>query len=527
MGKIARYLNQLIIGNVFDNPEVMESYATDRSALKIKPKIVALPESTEDIRKLMRFCYQLAIKGINMPVTVRGSGLDEGGADLGNSIIISTEKLNRLLEADRREKLVRVQAGMTLRELNTALSVNGLTIPVGGRENETIGGLISNSPCDDFAGKYGGIMPYVERVEVVLANGEILQSDRFPTRIVNKKAKEKTLEGKIYARMPQILSAHKKLSDEVLKNGRGSYGYPAVATALKRGSFDAMPVFFGAQGTLGIITEVILRAVPMETKTARAVATFRNAKNAVKYMEMVNKLKPRELEIYDVRIIKAAAETGKRLSSVTDDLENGYVAFARFDTRAKQAPKKLFKMKKDLPEYSKLILESPKNATTLGEFENSLTNFLAQARSGERVPILTDFYVPGKNLAGTIDDLAILEDSLKMELAIFGSFSAGNYSVRPKFKLSDKDFNKIATTFLRTGAFIVKRQGGELTGGTPEGRVKAIVTNAEIPEEEKQFYTEIKNLFDRYNILNPDVKLGADANYTVRHFRDDAIRPLI
>ena len=163
MGKIARYLNQLIIGNVFDAPEIMETYATDRSALKIKPKLVALPESTEDVRKIMRFCYQLASKGINMPVTVRGSGLDEGGADLGNSIVISTEKMNKLLEADRRERLVRVQAGMTLRELNTALSVNGLTIPVGGRDNETIGGLISNSPCDDFAGKYGGIMMYVER----------------------------------------------------------------------------------------------------------------------------------------------------------------------------------------------------------------------------------------------------------------------------------------------------------------------------------------------------------------------------
>ncbi len=527
MGKIARYLNQLIIGNVFDSPEVIESYATDRSALKIKPKIVALPESTDDIRKLMRFCYQLASKGINMPVTVRGSGLDEGGADLGNSIVVSTEKLNRLLEADRRERLVRVQAGMTLRELNTALSVNGLTIPVGGRDNETIGGLISNSPCDDFAGKYGGIMPYVERVEVVLANGEVLQSDRFPMRVVNRRGKEKTLEGKVYARLPQILNTHKTLADEIAKHGRSSYGYPAAALAAKRGSLDVMPVFFGAQGTLGIITEVILRAVPLETRTARVVATFRNVRNAVSYMEAVNKLKPRELEIYDVRIIKAAAETGKRLTSVTDDLDSGYVVFARFDTRAKQAIKKLAKMRKDLPEYSKLILESAKNATVLGEFENSLTNFLAQAKSGERVPILTDFYVPGKNLASMIDDLVILEGSLKMELAIFGSFSASNYSVRPKFKLSDKDFNKLATTFLRTGAFIVKRQGGELTGGTPEGRVKAMVTNTELTDEEWQFYTEIKNLFDRYNILNPDVKLGADANCTVRHFRDDNIAPII
>ena len=527
MGKIARYLNQLIIGNVFDAPEIMETYATDRSALKIKPKLVALPESTEDVRKIMRFCYQLASKGINMPVTVRGSGLDEGGADLGNSIVISTEKMNKLLEADRRERLVRVQAGMTLRELNTALSVNGLTIPVGGRDNETIGGLISNSPCDDFAGKYGGIMMYVERLEVVLANGEILQTDRFPMRVVNKKAKEKSLEGKIYARLPQILRTHMSLADEIKKQGRSSYGYPAAASAISRNNLDVMPVFFGAQGTLGIITEVILRAVPMETRTARVVATFREIENAVKFMETVNGLRPRELEIYDVRIIKAAAETGKRLSAVTEDLESGYVIFARFDTRARQSIKKLSKMQKNLPASTKLITESAKNSTVLGEFENSLTNFLAQAKSGERVPIMTDFYVPGANLKALVDDFKILENSLKLEMAIFGSYASSNYSVRPKFKMNSKDFSKLATTFLRTGAFIVKRQGGELTGGTPEGRVKAIVTNAEMSDEEKAFYTEIKDLFDRYNILNPDVKLGADTSYTVRHFRDDVISPII
>ena len=59
MGKITKYLNQLIIGNVFDDPEILETYATDHSALKVKPKFVAFPESTEDIRKLMRFSTRL------------------------------------------------------------------------------------------------------------------------------------------------------------------------------------------------------------------------------------------------------------------------------------------------------------------------------------------------------------------------------------------------------------------------------------------------------------------------------------
>ena len=60
MGKITKYLNQLTVGNVFDTPDILEEYSTDRSVLKVKPKFVAFPESTEDVRKLMRFFNQLA-----------------------------------------------------------------------------------------------------------------------------------------------------------------------------------------------------------------------------------------------------------------------------------------------------------------------------------------------------------------------------------------------------------------------------------------------------------------------------------
>ena len=205
MGKITKYLNQLIVGNVFDNPEILEVYSTDRSALKIKPKFVAFPESTEDIRKLMRFFNQIAAKDIPVSVTARGSGLDEGGADLSaGGLVISTEKLNRMLEIDPRERLVRIQAGITLKELNTALSVSGLTIPISGHSGETIGGLISNMPIDNNASKYGGIANYVERIEVVLANGECLQTNRLKKYHVAKKAAEKSLEGDIYRKISKL-----------------------------------------------------------------------------------------------------------------------------------------------------------------------------------------------------------------------------------------------------------------------------------------------------------------------------------
>lgn len=527
MGKVAKYLNQLTIGNVFDSPDVLEAYAVDCSALKIRPKLVAFPESTEDIRKIMRFCYQLAQKDIRIPVTVRGSGLDEMGADIANGLILSTEKLNRLLESDKRERLVRVQAGITLKELNTALSVNGLTIPIGGHESDTIGGIISNCPSDDYAGKYGGIMNYVERIEVVLSNGDVLQTNRLPGRMVARKAKEKTLEAALYRKLTDIIKANKPLIDDIYSNNTGSSGYPTIAQVRRGKTIDIAPLFFGAQGTLGVITEVILRAVPVKSGVRRVVATFEDFEVAQKFLDLANSLKPKELNVYDIKIIKTAEESGKRLSEITRKLEKGYVVFAKFDERANSAVRKIMSVKKVLPGSTQLIVEDGKNVEKLDEFENSLTNFLNSTRTGERVPLLTDFYMPSGRLGRLITDLAVLEKSLKLDLAIYGSYSASNYNLRPRFKVSDPDFAKKAVAFLRAGAYIIDHEGGSITGGNPEGRVKAIVTNDAMLESEKKLYAAIKELFDKHDLLNPGVKLGADNRFTITHFRDSSSSKII
>lgn len=177
-------------------------------------------------------------------------------------------------------------------------------------------------------------------------------------------------------------------------------------------------------------------------------------------------------------------------------------------------------LKERLPRNVKFIFESPENQTMLSEFENSLANYISYVKNAERVPILTDFYLPAYNLKNFLNDLEILKTKLNLDLALYGNLGTEIFSLRPKFNLEESDFNKKATTFLRAGAYIINRHGGELTGGTPEGRLKAVVTNAEMPEDEEKLYEEIKQIFDPNGILNPDVKLGANSKFTLTHFRN-------
>ena len=519
MGKVARYLNQLTVGNVFDNPEVLEAYSTDFSALRIKPKLVAFPESTDDIRKLMRFFNQLAAKDIHVAVTARGGGHDTTGACLSNGIVVSTEKLGKLLEIDPRDRLVHVQAGITLKELNTALSVSGLTIPVDGRADDTIGGLISNCLVDNCAGKYGGIQNYVERVEVVLANGECLQTDRLKRYTVAKKASEKSMEGTIYRKLSKIIHDQAPLIKQIGKLSHNLTGYPGIAEIFRRDGLDLAPLFLGAQGTLGIISEVILRATPLKARPTRVIATFRDIGSTLAYMKEIASMKPEKLDLYDLRIIMEARETGKNLDGVIRKFKDGYVVYASFSERASNRIKRIMSIRNKFPRTTKFIFETPENRNIISELENSLTNYLSYVKNGERVPILTDFYLPEYNIPSFLKDLQVLSDKLQLDLNLYGSYTAGNYSLRPRFDLTATDFRKKATTFLKAGAYVIKRQEGQLTGGTPEGRLKAIVANTEIPESHQALYADIKQLFDPNGVLNPDVKLGANSRYTLTHFR--------
>ncbi len=519
MGKIAKYLNQLVVGNVFDEQEVLDYYSTDNSALKIKPRFVAFPESTDDIQKLLKFFNQLTAKEINVPITIRGSGSDDTGACLGSGLIISTKKLNRMLEIDPRGRLVRVQSGITLKELNTALSVSGLTIPIDGKDNETIGGLISNCPTDKSAGKYGGIINFVDRIEVVLANGECIATNRFRRYAVAKKAVEKTLEGEIYRKLPKIIDTNEKTIQDIEKRAKDMSGYPKIVEVYKRDVLDLMPLFFGAQGTLGVISEVILRAVPLKSKPVRIVATFKDFKKAKKFLDFMDELTPKRLELYDLKIIMRAKATGKNLDGVIKKLEDGYVVFVSFDEKGNNNLKKVMARRDEFPRNARFLFESDENRSIIDELENSLTTYLTYVKDGERVPILTNFYLPAWNIESFLDDLKVLGEKLQLDLALYGSYASSIYHLRPIFNLEDDSFNKKATTFLKAGAYIIGRQGGQLAGGTPEGRLKAVVTNADMPEAEVKLYNEIKNLFDKNGILNPEIKLGASSKYTLTHFR--------
>ena len=120
-----------------------------------------------------------------------------------------------------------------------------------------------------------------------------------------------------------------------------------------------------------------------------------------------------------------------------------------------------------------------------------------------------------------------IEEILSLDLSIFGSYSTSNYNVRPEIDYANFEGRRKVVNFLRQYSQLVTECEGSLTGGSPEGRIKALPTSQSLTPAERELYLDIKTAFDPNNILNPGVKLGTELRDTIRHLRTEEKKGII
>ena len=512
MGIMVKRLNELISGNAFDSPKIQKKYSKDNSPLSITPEIVVFPESIDDIKQILAFATATEKP---IPITVRGSGQSTTGAALSEGIIISTARLDKLLDIDARERLVRVQPGLTIKELNKILSVNGLFVPIYGHDDDTIGGLISTAPTDLYSGKYHGITKYIKKLEIILSNGTIIQTHRIRHRAIERKIESKSPEGVLYQNLKKLIGTHSDTINKIARDHIGMAGYPNITKVSNKRSLNLTPLFFGAEGTLGIITEITLKVIPKQKKISRVVATFRELHTAKHFLDTVSSLRPRRLEIYDNKFIHAAESTGKKTSGLINTAQKCYVIYAEFDQHRRKKLQRIRKLSPKLPSTARLFIESPSTKSCTDEFERLINSYLVSMPNANSLPTLKDIFIPTWNLSSFINELNLIEDTLKVDLIFYGSYSTANFHIIPSFDDSSDITPQVTKKLYKAILLFINREGGSIAGGTPEGRIKAPITNAELNSAERDLYLAVKHTFDPQDILNHSAKLGASPDFAI------------
>jgi FAD/FMN-containing dehydrogenase len=529
MSKVATYLQEHISGEVSTNAAVLAAMSRDASVLEVVPEMAIYPRVTNDIRKTARFAWQLAEKGHLLSLTVRGHGQDTTGAALGSGVIISTPAhMHSILEFDAKQKLVRLQPGVNARSLSDALLLQGMGIPgMPVSPIYTAGGVTANNSSNPRMATAGFMNDWVHQLEIVLANGEVLQTERISKHELKKRKGLQTFEGEIYRNLDGLIEDNKQLILEHLDPDMcDSSGYSALAKVKRKdGSFDLTPLFVGSQGTLGIISELILKCEFISIHTGVVVAAFPHGEVARDSLDALAQLNPSFLEYYDGQLFEIAAARGKRYA-VCQSVEGmpGAVVVIGFTDFSERARRKNIKHALKLLEQTEASVDyaDAEEAAPLLAIRDVATFAAAPEKAHTSAPpLVSGAYVPGERFEEFITGIQDIAQKHHTTLPLYRRALQGTVYAQPELSLTKVGDKQKVFKIVEDYSDLVTQLGGCLVADDGEGRVKANAAYKHLEPAIQDLYKQVKAVFDPYDILNPGVKQEFDPRQIAKHIRSD------
>ena len=508
MSKITNYLNEHLAGDVVADDNTRRQFSTDGSMLSLHPGIIVHPRVTDDVRKIARFTWRLAERGQVLPLTARGNGTDPTGAAIGRGTILSfPAHMAQIMEFDLKYRMVRVQPGIDLEALSQAVA----RLPVDGGSSRvmTVGGALAvNLPGRQFA-KYGCIRDWVDKLEVVLANGEIIQTGRLSRRELSEKKGLQTLEGEIYRSIDSLIEDNQDIINALADSpslDASCYGLELVRG--ENGSFDLTPLLLGSQGTLGIITQVILKLIDLPSEDVMMVAALSGEENLSDLTNRLLDLEPTALEFIDEGTLSLVREiTGyEPWGEVTKGLPYALL-FIEFD--GKHANRQLRKVAKVMESAG---IVDAKVAVDPGDVESVMTIYDSVAcvtnhndNGAAAVPLVTDLAVSPENVFDAVDKIGAVLKRNHVLAGVWGNLGSGLISVRPIVNLANLGQRQVVFRLLDSLGEIVSEFEGSLTGCGGSGRLLTPWTRAAHDKETAELMAAVKKVFDPYGVLNTGV----------------------
>ena len=533
MNKVASYLQSHISGEVFVGDAVRQHFSTDASVLSIKPSMVVYPRTTNDVRKIARFSWQLAERGHAVPITARGNGTDMTGAAIGRGIVLSfPAHLNKILELDTKQKLVRVQPGVNFKSLQETLHTHGLFLPTqpDSYEYSSIGGAIANNATGMRSGKYGDMAEWVDRLEVVLANGEVIQTGPVGKRELSKKLGLSTLEGELYRAVDAIINDNKEAITtyrDAVASMFDNVGYAFDQLRRKNGDVDLTRLFIGSQGTLGIITEAIIRVAPYLPGSALVVAAFRSRDDALEAAEALGALRPSSLELVENDLYESALKHNA-ITPPDELLIDDKPASLLFVELYSTPDKSLSKFVKQATKIMSRFTESIVSAVELEEREKLWSLRYATAVVLERdtsgkvaLPLVQGMSVPRRSLAQFLTEAHAVAKKNHVDMAIWTHVQSGEVVAFPYVDLGGLgDRQKVFKVLDEYSRFAIKLGGSIATQGG-EGRLRAPFAKIQTGNDIAALSEQLRKAADPHNMLNPGVKGGIEPKELVAALRKE------
>lgn len=515
MSKIKNYLNKHLLGEVIDQPSSRLAFARDASIFRINPEVVVAPRTINDIRKVARFAWQLAEKGHILPITARGAGTDQTGGAIGKGIVINLQAhLNKIIDISKqdKDKFAHVQAGTNFHVLNEVLKREGSFVPSfpSSSQFSTVGGAVANHANGSLAGSYGQFKNEVVRLEVVLANGDVIETGRLSRSELNKKKGLQTLEGEIYRRVDGFVEDYKETIETI--NDLDNSGYSGIKRVKeKNGSFDLTPLFVGSQGTLGIISEIIVKTTYCSTEESIVVVACQNKKKALALIPEIVKLKPALFEYIDGDNIELAHRQEHQFifDKIEEEVKTGAVLYVKFDDYSHRLRQwRVRTIEKIAKKQKAMVLTNSEYADEeLEAVRDANLTILTPSKKTESAPYLIDgSSIPPEKIKEFLDSLEDLAAKHHIRLAPVVNCLNGVVQARTSLQMQSVGDKQKSFKLINDYYDLITKFKGAFCYASSEGRLKSVVVYERMDEELAKLHREIKEVFDPLGILNPKIK---------------------
>jgi FAD/FMN-containing dehydrogenase len=460
----------------------------------------------------------LAERGRVIPITARGNGTDQSGAALGSGImLVFPAHMNRILELNTKSNTVTVEPGLNYGKLQQALHTHGRFVPSypSSLEYSTVGGAIANNVSGEKSIKYGDTRANVEGLRVVLANGEVIETRRLSKRELSKKLGLATFEGEIYRSVDTLLEEQRNEVERLEMAGvKNNAGYALNEIKRKDGSFDLTPLFVGSQGTLGIITEAVLKTEAHNPATTQMLVSFDSLQQLQACIMELREMsdRPSAIELIDGNLLEQIQELNP--NQLGEAIKPPFptalliVEFDNGDRHLKRATKKADKI---LEKYSSNVevTTEPERQQQL-RLLRELTGTVLSHNEGllHAVPVIGDGAVPPDQLRAYLDGVHALLKSNNIKPAIWGHVGEGTISFRPKLNLGQVGDRQKVFRLMDAYNKLVMELGGSISGVSGDGRLRTPYLESLYGPEQYALLAKIKQIFDPYGTLNPGVKFG-------------------
>ncbi|MFA6158429.1 MAG: FAD-binding oxidoreductase [Candidatus Paceibacterota bacterium] len=532
-------------GEFDDSTKTLVKYSHDASLCEVVPKIVVFPKDSEDIQELVRFVSNHKSDYPDLSVTVRAAGSCMSGGPLNDSIIVDimrhmhgTKSVS--MTADGGEAVV--LPGTFYRDFEVETLKRGLILPcyTASKNLNSIGGMVGNNSAGEKTLRYGKTERYVKELRVVFGDGceyVVRPLSRFE---LDAKIAQGDFEGRLYGKIWDIVSNNAKLlADAKPKVSKNSAGY-YLWNVWDGKTFDLTRLIVGSQGTLGIVTEVRLRLVPIKPISKLFVVFMPTLDRLGDVVNDILPLNPESLESYDdstmMLAVKFLPSLLKKLRhhlirllwsflpeawmAITGGMPKLVLLVEFCGDTNEEVDSSIIALEQKLEPY-KFKMRRAKNEFDSEKYwtirRESFSLLREHVHGSRTAPFVDDVVVPPHAMPDFLPKMRAILDEYKLVYTIAGHAGNGNFHIIPFMNMKDDRNLRVIDEVSDRVYSLVLSYGGSITGEHNDGIIRTPYLPQMYGAEVMRLFKATKDAFDAQNIFNPGKKVGDTKEFMMSH----------